>query len=84
MKVNEKNARMRTIESAYAELVAADPGCCLTKTALRRLVVTGEIKSVKVGSKYLVNLDSVDEYLLGCTSDSIVPASSVCVRRVGL
>lgn len=56
-------ARMRGIDAAHAALLAEDPGCELTKTALRRLVVTGEIPSVKVGTKYLIDLDRLEQYL---------------------
>lgn len=57
--------RMRTILEAHAYLMSADPETALTKTAFRRLVVTGEIPSVRIGSKYLVALESVEEYLSG-------------------
>lgn len=54
---------MRGIDAAHAELLKADPACALTKTALRRLVVTGEIPSVRVGTKYLIDLDRLELYL---------------------
>ena len=56
-------ARMRGIDAAHAALLAEDPGCELTKTALRRLVVSGEVPSVKVGTKYLIDLDQLERYL---------------------
>ena len=55
--------RMRTIKQAYEAMVDADPGCCLTMTALRRKVVSGEIPSVKVGTKYLIDIDRLEEFL---------------------
>lgn len=55
--------RMRTIEQAAAEIKALDPETAISKTALRRLVLTGVISCVKVGNKRLVNLDSVFSYL---------------------
>ena len=48
--------RMRTIDEAAAFLREADPHTAVTKTALRRLVRSGEIPSVRVGAKYLVDL----------------------------
>ena len=57
--------RMRTIDKGYAEMVAADPGLCLTKSAFRRMVVTGQIPSTKIGTKYLVDLDQVELYITG-------------------
>lgn len=57
--------RMRTIDGAHAELLREDPGCELTKTALRRMVVTGQVPSCRVGTKYLVDLDTLAEYIFG-------------------
>ena len=57
--------RMRTIDQAAAWLRENDPGTAFTKTALRRLVVSGKLPSVKVGQKYLINLDTMENYLQG-------------------
>ena len=59
--------RMRTIDQAAAWLQDTDPGTAFTKTALRRLVVTGRFPSVRVGQKYLVNLDALSTFLAGDT-----------------
>jgi len=56
--------RVRTITQLHKELLEADPGCALTKTALRRLVVTGSIPSTRVGAKYLVSREAVERYLM--------------------
>lgn len=61
-------ARMRGIDAAYEILKAADPETELTYTGFRRLVTTGQIQSVKVGAKYLVNLDKLEEFLAGGTA----------------
>ena len=53
----------RTINALYEELITADPNCALTKTALRRLVVTGKIPSTRIGVKYLVCLEDVAEFM---------------------
>ena len=58
-------SRMRSIEEGFNEIKANDPGTALTKTALRRLVTTGEIPSVRIGTKYLFDLDMVEQYLRG-------------------
>ena len=58
-------AKPRTITELHRELLEEDPHCALTKSALRRLVVTGAIPSVRVGVKYLINRESVDRYLEG-------------------
>ena len=55
--------RMRGIKQAIAELKQTDPGTALTEKALRRLVLTKAIPSVRVGTKYLINLDTLYDYL---------------------
>lgn len=57
--------RMRTILEAHAYLSSVDPETAITKTALRRLVVSGAVPSVKIGNKYLVALETIDDYLRG-------------------
>lgn len=57
--------RMRTIDQAAEYVKASDPETALTKTAIRRLVVTGRLQSVRVGQKYLVSLEVLDSYLSG-------------------
>ena len=47
-----------------------DPETALTKTALRRLVTTGQLPAVRVGGKYLVNLEVLESFL---NSSNIVP-----------
>ena len=60
--------RIRTIKEAYAWLRETDPDTAITMTALRRMVITGQLPSVRVGSKYLVNLDSLVSFLSPVTS----------------
>lgn len=71
---------MRTIEAAAAEIKAADPGTALTKTALRRLVVSGVVPSVRVGSKYLLDMGGLDSYLAGEQREPEAPRG---IRRIG-
>lgn len=56
-------SQMRTIDQIYEHIRATDPESALTKTAIRRLVTTGAIHSVKIGAKYLVPLGALDDYL---------------------
>ena len=72
----------RTIAQLHAELVAADPGCALTLSALRRLVRSGAIRSCRVGSKYLVTHEAVAEFLAGNTPATIPPATIGGIRRI--
>ena len=71
--------RMRTIEQAAAWLRESDPETAFTKTALRRLVVTGQLPSVRVGQKYLVSLDALEGFLTGSTA---AEASEAAGRRI--
>ncbi len=57
--------RMRTLTEVVTAIRTADPATALTKSALRRLVVTGAVPSVRIGTKYLVDLDVLDDYLGG-------------------
>lgn len=62
--------RMRTLDQAHAWLMERDPETALTKTALRRLVTTGQLPAVRVGGKYLVNLEVLESFLNG---SNVVP-----------
>jgi len=55
--------RMRTISEAAKHIRATDPDTAFTETALRRLVVTGAVPSVRIGAKYLINLDTLEAFL---------------------
>lgn len=55
--------RMRTMAEAYEELKKADPNTAITKSYVRRLIVSGKVPSIKVGKKYLVNMDHLETYL---------------------
>ena len=55
--------RMRTLDSAIAQLKADDPESGLTKYALRQMVLSGVVPSVKAGAKYLINYDALLDML---------------------
>ena len=55
--------KMRTVDSAYDELKRLDPKSDFTKRALRRMISTGELKTVKIGNKHLINFDLLLEIL---------------------
>ena len=55
--------RMRTINQAADYLKEQDSETAFTTTALRRLIVTGTLPSVRVGNKYLVSLEVLDDFL---------------------
>ena len=55
--------RMRTIKEAMAWIMETDPNTSITPHALRRLIVSGELPHVMIGRKYLINLDTLEDYL---------------------
>jgi excisionase family DNA binding protein len=55
--------RMRLINDAYKEIKAADPETAITKNYIRRLIVSGVVPSTRCGTKYLVNMDTLESYL---------------------
>ena len=69
--------RMRTIDQAFAWLHETDPDTAFTKTALRRMVTTGELPCVRIGIKYLVDLDVLADFLHGS-----VPAPAPVIQSI--
>ena len=57
--------RMRTIKQTIQHLRKNDPDCALTETALRRLLITGALQHVRIGAKYLIDLDALEAFLAG-------------------
>ena len=72
--------RMRTIDQASAWLHEIDPECAFTKTALRRLVVSGQFPSVRIGTKYLIDLDALADFLRGSIPEVAPVAKDI--RRI--
>lgn len=62
-----KPPRIRGIREAINELKEYDPETALTEKGLRRLVITGEIPTVRIGTKYLINMDVLNNYLYNGT-----------------
>ena len=56
---------MRTINEAAEHFKSLDPHTALTKTAVRRLVNSGAVPSVRIGNKALVSLKALEAYLKG-------------------
>ena len=73
---------MRTIDQVADWFRETDPDTALTKTALRRLVTTGQLPSVRIGQKYLLDLDTLTEYLKGSLPESEPEPEFGKIRRV--
>lgn len=65
--------RMRTISEAAKWVKETDPHTALTPTAIRRLVISGELPSRRAGTKYLINLDTLELYMRGELQASSTP-----------
>ena len=50
-------AKYRTIQQAYECIKALDADTAITYHALRQLVVSGQIPSMRIGKKYVIDLD---------------------------
>ena len=55
--------RMRTLDEAYAAIVALDPQTCISKNYIRKLALTNQIPVVMSGRKRLLSLDGIFEFL---------------------
>ena len=69
--------RARTIREAAVFFREKDPQTCLTETAIRTLLRTGAVPSVRVGKKYLVTVEALEAYLTG----KIEPSAQVVPRK---
>lgn len=77
-------ARMRTLDGCMEALKQEDPGCQLTRWALRKLVLSGRVPSVVIGTnKRLVNVDVVKTFLAGELPPPAEPEQAGKIRRVG-
>lgn len=72
-KNRSRTPKMRTIPQAYKELKAADPNSAISLKGLRKMVSNGDIPSVFVQSKNLINVDLLFEHL-SCYNQSAIQA----------
>ena len=54
---------MRLIKDAFEQLKKEDPGTDITIYALRTIVKSGVVPTVRLGRKLLINYDSLLDYL---------------------
>ena len=55
--------KIRTINGAVAEIRTQDPGSAVTASFVRRLCKDGKIPCVMSGTRYLVSVESILEYI---------------------
>ena len=56
-------AKYRTIQQAYESIRELDADTAITQHALRKLVVSGQLPSMRVGKKYLIDMDLLSDFL---------------------
>ena len=56
---------IRTIKGAYEEIKAQDPATDVTLYAIRKIVKENKIPYIRSGKKYLINVETLIEYLKG-------------------
>ena len=61
--VIRKIPRMRTVGEAARELKKLDANTAVTEYHIRRLVLSGKLPRLKAGKKYLINFDTLLDYL---------------------
>lgn len=69
----------RTIREAAAWFKDQDPQTCLTETAIRTLVRSGRVPCVRVGKKYLVTIEALEDYLSG-QAEAPAPSVAQCEK----
>lgn len=67
--------RLRTVPKAFEELKRIDPDTAMTMRALRRMVDSGEIPTISINSKKLINMDLLYQHF-SCYDDSDVFCAS--------
>lgn len=60
--------RIRKIKEAMAEIQKQDPESAITEHYLRQLCKTGQIPTSRSGTDYLINLDTLEQFLESQTS----------------
>lgn len=55
--------RIRTIDTAYEEIRKNDPDTAISRNYIRQIVTEGLIPSIRQGSKYLVSVQVLEEYI---------------------
>ncbi len=74
-------SRYRAMSKVMPHILERDPETGLTPWAVRQLVLTGVIPSVRVGRKRLVDLDTLDQYLVSTPKPPTAQSESRGVIR---
>jgi len=64
---NNNKPRMRDLAQSYELIKALDADTALSKYALRRIFLGGEVATITVGRRRLVDFNALLKYLSGST-----------------
>lgn len=74
--------QMRTIKQLADHYKALDPETALTKSAIRRLIISGAVPHTMAGSKYLVAVEAFEDYLQHGDTQNSQPVPVNGIRKV--
>lgn len=55
-------SKMRTIKETAKYIKEKDPDTAITEYAIRKMVANKQIKSIRTGKKYLINIEEVERF----------------------
>lgn len=55
--------RMRTLDQCFQEIIKLDPNSAISKYYIRQLALAGKIHCIKSGTKRLIDLDDLIDYI---------------------
>lgn len=55
--------KIRTVNTAFEEIKTKDPHTAITKNAIRNLLASGVIPSLKVGTRTIFDLNDLEAYI---------------------
>lgn len=62
---------MLYLDEAFAEIKRIDPETAISKNNLRKIVLSGKIRTVQMGQRRLINMDSLYAFLENGDNDEI-------------
>jgi hypothetical protein len=65
--------RFRTLTDTYSYLKKLDAETAITPNALRRMVISGNIPCMRMGRKYLIDIDVLFESLKVTRPEDVLP-----------
>ena len=81
-RVEPQGPRMRLLKDAYKQLKEDDPQTGVTESMVRRLALSGKIKTQVLGQKRLINYDSLLEYLNTVHNEPEPPVKTGKIRAI--